>query len=209
MHSTRRFRGKLGLGPENNEKWEEHGRTIEIVIYLELSTKLRTLSFPEKESSYLLDLPSVRSCVRILAALGLFPSASKYSMHPYAIISIIKNSALFRGSPARQCFRRDYRSPESAEGEDGEFGGLEAYGEGLVRKCKENVGAVGFAVGCAMLCYVAACCWFMIWSSLRCASVILAMLHGNSSVSSLDSLCTLLHILGTVPFQETFYARIF
>lgn len=48
MHSTRRFRGKLGLGPENNEKWEEHGRTIEIVIHLELSTKLRTLSFPEK-----------------------------------------------------------------------------------------------------------------------------------------------------------------
>lgn len=48
--------------------------------------------------------------------------------------NIIKNSALFRGSPARQCFRRDSnRSPESPEGEDGEFGGLE-YGEGLVRK---------------------------------------------------------------------------
>lgn len=56
-------------------------------------------------------------------------------MHPYAII---KNSALFRGSPARLflCFRRDSRSPESPEGEDGEFGG-EAYGEGLVGKMSE------------------------------------------------------------------------
>ena len=90
------------------------------------------LKFLKKESTYLLNLPLVRSCLRLLAALGLVRSASKYSKRKRR-----KSSRLLHLLGAHRlafwCFRiptgllKVQKVMES-------FGGLEAYDEGLGRK---------------------------------------------------------------------------
>ena len=120
------------------------------------------LKFLKKESTYLLNLPLVRSCLRLLAALGLVRSASKYSKRKRR-----KSSRLLHLLGAHRlafwCFRiptgllKVQKVMESLA--DWKLT-MKAW-EGKYGKCPGfAVGSVGCA--CARICQ--ACCWFVIWS---------------------------------------------
>lgn len=88
QHKTISRKGRSWTGKQ--QKWEEHGRTIEIVIYLELSTKLRTLWFPEKR----IKLPSRSSFSQELRENTRGTRAISFSFQiPYASVCIRMQSS--------------------------------------------------------------------------------------------------------------------